>query len=257
MQNAGGPTLFEKFRRNTDPRIFALEALVVVYSFAAAAFHSDWPSVFGDPAALARLAIPVSAALFGLLLRNAYSDSERPPHATAVDVLVAFALAFLSQAVLFAFKPALMLPRWAPTQGGFLGLVLLAISRSLFPPGKKDAVSQPDIERTARWILGAYLAASALFGSIGLWLIFTGGPRTRVAGTFLAAGAIYLLYIHRSAAVRRASYWYYGSLLPAALVLLAGSSVYPHWIPLFILIAAELNHRAAANETTGFRRSHF
>src|SRR5205807_153669 len=108
--------------------------------FTAAAFHSDWPSITQDPWGLVRLAIPVTVGSCGLLLRNAYADPiDRPPHASGVDVMVVFALAFLSQAILWLLKPELALPRWAPTQGGFVGFSLLAACRSLFPSGRTQA----------------------------------------------------------------------------------------------------------------------
>jgi hypothetical protein len=75
----------EGIRSNTDKRIFLLQVLVVSYSFTAAAFRSDTPSIANDPGALARLAIPVAAAMFMLLLRDAFtSPAVRPPHASAV-----------------------------------------------------------------------------------------------------------------------------------------------------------------------------
>ena len=57
-----------RIRSNTEIRIFLLEAVVVIYSFTAAAFRSDWPSIPNDPAALPRLLgrFPQFAALFGL-----------------------------------------------------------------------------------------------------------------------------------------------------------------------------------------------
>ncbi len=137
------------------------------------------------------------------------------------------------------WKPTLMLPRWAPTQGGFLGVVLLAVVRSIFAPG----VMPGETDRYARWIMNAYLAAAALFASVGLWLVWAGALRIRIAACFLIVGAAYLVYVYRCADLRAVTYWYYGSLLPAVLILLEGAPVYPYWVPLFIVLVAELNAR--------------
>jgi len=269
-----------QIRSNTKARIFLLEALVVVYSFTAAAFRSDWPSISHDPGALGRLAIPAAAALFGLLLRDAYTGPDRPPHASVVDVIVAFALAFLSEMVLSVLKPELMLPRWAPTQGGFVGISLLVACRSLFPPCAKlgetaGPLSQLEIRwkaeelgKSIRYSAQAYFVISTLFSSIALWFILAGSPKARAASCLLLAGTVYLVYQIRERGwtattpytsldsyrrelhsqrgfLQSASYWYYGSLLPAVLLSLLGHPVYPYWIPLVVLVAAELNHREA------------
>jgi hypothetical protein len=227
--------------RNTEPRILLLEAAILVYSFTAVAFHSDRPSIAGDPWGLARLAIPVLAALSGLLLRNRYTEQPRAPHSTVIDVAVAFGFALAAQAALSAFKPDLALPRWAPTQGGLLGMILLAISRSLFPPGTTAlAVGFP---KSARWF---YLAAAAVFGLFALHPLFTGGARLRVAAAILLAGSVYLVCLIQrpDSLLRRTSYWYYGSLFPACALFLFESRVYEHLLLPLILMAAELNHRA-------------
>jgi hypothetical protein len=83
----------EGIRTNTDQRVFLLQALVVSYAFTAAAFRSDTPSIAPAPGALARLAIPVAAAMFGLLLRGAFTSSaDRSSHASAADSIVEPAL---------------------------------------------------------------------------------------------------------------------------------------------------------------------
>lgn len=281
--------VIDRIRRNTDTRIFLLEALVVVYSFTAAAFRSDWPSIHRDPGALVRLAIPASAALFGLMLRDALTGRvDRPPHASAVDATVAYALALLSELILSVLEPDLALPRWGPTQGGFVGISLLVASRSLFPPRAKlqlngRPICLPEIRgkagelgKRSSYSMRAYLATSALLGSIALYFILTGSPRARAASCIILAGTAYLVYqIHelgfpaaavstnasfnkcldsyrselqrQHAFLQRASYWFYGSLLPGVLLALLGSPVYPYWLPLVVLIAAELIHRAADN----------
>ena len=110
----------------------------LIYSLTAAAFHSNWPSIHHDPWGLMRLAIPASAAMFGLLPRDACTGSpDRPPPALAVDAITAFAFVALPGAMLALVKPDLVRARWAPTQGGFVGISLVVACRSMFPPGQQ------------------------------------------------------------------------------------------------------------------------
>jgi hypothetical protein len=200
-------------------------------------------------------------------------------------VIVAFALAFLSQVMLSVLKPDLVLPRWAPTQGGFVGISLVVASRSLFPPRAKLS---PDVSPISVVEIGwkaeelgkrigystkAYVATSVLFSLVALYFIVTGNPKTRAASCLLLAGTLYLVHQIREkdltaavptdaspnnsldsyrrelqgqrAFLQRVSYWYYGSLVPATILSLLGYPVYLYWLPLVVLIAAELNHRAA------------
>lgn len=261
-------------RDRIEPRVLLLEAAVVIYSFTAAAFRSDWPSIVDDTAGLVRLAIPVIAALGGLVLRDAFTDrANRPPHATAVDVMAAYGLAALAEAATFILKPELALPRWAPTQGGFIGMVLLALTRALLvspaqgesPLSAQEAVWRADqLRRKIAHIRRAYFGACVVFGSIALYGLLSGGLKARIASAWILAGTTYLVgrmttrearfdgsyreeLAGYQAFVRRASYWYYGSLLPGITLVLVGYPVYPYWLPLMVLIAAELNHREAEN----------
>jgi hypothetical protein len=128
--------IVSRIRENTRPRIFLLEAATVLYSFTASAFRSDWPSLRDDPAGLLRLAIPAVIVLIVLLFRDAYTvPGQRSQLAPAIDVIIAFAFARVSQTVFAAIAPELALPRWAPTQGTFVGWMFLAGLRAFFPPG--------------------------------------------------------------------------------------------------------------------------
>jgi len=74
-----------------------------------------------------------------------------------------------------------------------------------------------------------------------------GSLKTRAASGLLLAGTIYLFtQVHRSPECfsQRTSLWYYESLLPGVMLFLLGAPVYPYWLPLVVLIAAEWNHRA-------------
>lgn len=251
---------------NANLRVILLEALAIVYSLTAAAFHSDHPPVVDYPAGLLRLAIPAAAALAGLLLRDASSDpSHRPPHAAAVDLMVAVAFAALAELVLFVFKPELVLPRWAPTQGGYVGSSLVVICRALFRPDPTRAApdSAPEAAKNLLRSKRAYLAAANVVAGLAIWLIWTGDPKARIASALLLSGSLILIYrisritmSHfadapgeyiecRVTLLRQAGYWYYASVFPGVLILLAGSPVYPYWLALAVLIAAEWNHRSA------------
>lgn len=220
-------------------RIFLLEALVVLYSLTAAAFRSDKPSIATDARGLVRLAIPAAAALVGLGIRDRLARNKtRSPHDTVIDVLAAYGLTLLSQAALMALAPEWILPRWAPTQGGFVGIILT-----------------PKARRFQR-VCVASTAAAGVFGAY----LFTLGVRERVAGAFLLIGALYLaaLTARRDALTHTADedlralrrqlrgllVWCYASLLPALVLLLWGTMVYLYWAPLVILIFAELTHRS-------------
>ncbi len=251
-------------------RIFLLEALVVLYSLTAAAFRSDKPSIATDARGLVRLAIPAAAALVGLGIRDRLARNKtRSPHDTVIDVLAAYGLALLSQAALMALAPEWILPRWAPTQGGFVGIILLAICRSLFPPNSREVRSEPalladweleSLARRARRFKRVCVASTAAAGVLGAYLLTLGLVRARAAGTFLLVGALYLaaLTARRDALTHTADedlralrrqlrgllVWCYASLLPALVLLLWGTMVYLYWAPLVILIFAELTHRS-------------
>ena len=180
----GGQAVAEQLRRNTEIRVFLLEAYTVIYSFTASAFHTDRPSVFEDPLALVKIAIPASIVLTVLLVRNAWADSEgRSQLASTVDVSLAFGLVVLAQMALWAYLPALVLPRWRPTQGSWAAWLFLTELRTLFPPGSgipgnfRRDLKQPmyldeirwraeeigrEIRRRNMWVYGTAAAVSGL-----------------------------------------------------------------------------------------------
>jgi hypothetical protein len=264
-----------------EPRVFVLEALAVIYSFTAAAFSSDWLSISNDPGGLARLALPVATVLMLFLLRDAYADAlNRRPGAGAVDAIAAYGLVVLLQAILLALLPELALPRWAPTQGGLVGFWIVVACRSLFQPGadrlpKAGPLSAEEIRwkseeagRKGACRTTGYLAFCALFSILAVWAVLIGRHGARAAWGLTLGGNLALMYrifrqnftlssglgggfdayrcrLRRQHAVLQgAGYWYYGALFPGVLLLLKGSFVYLYWLPLVVLIAAELNHRA-------------
>jgi hypothetical protein len=262
-------------------RVFVLEGLAVIYSFTAAAFNSDWPSISHDPGGLARLALPAATVLIVFWLRDAYANYPNPhPAAAAIDAIAAYGLVFLLQAILLAFRPELALPRWAPTQGGLVGFWIVVACRSLFQPradrlqragllsAEENRWKSEEAGRKGARRTGGYLTLCALFSILGVWSSLTGGPVARAAWCLILVANLVFFYrilkqnftlsgglrdgfdayrrdLRRQHAVLQwAGYWYYGALLPGILLLLKGSFVYLYWLPLVVLIAAELNHRA-------------
>jgi hypothetical protein len=196
--------------RNTDARIFLLESCAVVYSFTASAFHTDTPSVTEDPLAILKLAIPTVVVLSVLMLRNAWTgDSERSQLASTVDVSLAFGLVALSQMELWRHFPALVLPRWRPTQGSWAAWLVLTELRTLFPP-RSAALRRAEPETGLRmcweeihwkaqelgrvrlrnnvWI--RVVAAAAVVGC-GACFLLTGKANVRFGAALIIAGALY------------------------------------------------------------------
>jgi hypothetical protein len=200
-----------QIRKNTEARIFLLEALTVFWSFTFAAFRPGQASFLDDPWVLLRMAIPATAALLVLLLRNAYASPEDAAQfASILDVIIALAFAFLSQPVLSGFSPELALPRWFPTQGGIVGPWFLLIVRALFPPRARrpqeatdmgQPASIPEIRWRAeefgkdvrRWNMAVSVAAAAL-AAFALRFALTGLPRARAGSGLILAGVVYVVY---------------------------------------------------------------
>ena len=252
-------------------RSFGLQVLVLAYSLTAGAFHSNPPSVVNEPAGLARLGIAIAAGILGLVALNRHSLArQRSPNSLLLDVVVIYGLIILSQVALAFLNPALRLPNWAPTQGGFLGFMLFAATRALFAaPQANDKdrwaesgneIEQERISQANRHRM-VYRIASAIAVTLsGLGLVLTPW-RGQIASALIMIGSIQLL--RRTfgptgipvgsadkvllAVLRSASGWYYLALLPASIVALLGSKVYLYWVPILILMFAEANQRAAAS----------
>jgi hypothetical protein len=200
-----------QIRKNTEARIFLLESLAVSWSFTFAALRPGQASILEDPWVLLRMAIPATAALFVLLLRNAYASPEDPAQfASSLDVVIAYALAFLTQPVLSRFRPEWALPHWFPTQGGIVGPSFLVFVRALFPPWARRPQDAPGVGQPAsileiRWQadefgreirrrnMAVYVAAAAL-AVLALRLVLTGLPRERAGSGLILAGAVYVVY---------------------------------------------------------------
>jgi len=199
-------------RSTSAVRIVLLEAYTVVYSFTAAAFHTDRPSVVEDPVAIVKLAIPAITVLAVLLLRNAWAgNEERSQLASTVDVSLAFGLVVLLQAGLWAYFPALVLPRWRPTQGSWAAWLFLTELRTMFPPHSSLRQTSPttklpmyleeirwraeelqrELRRRNRWL---YFVAAAILTVFGACFAQTGVATARIGSALIIAGTLYIVW---------------------------------------------------------------
>lgn len=133
--------LFRRIARNTDARICFLEVCGVAYVFTAGAFGAKIELLTGV-SDVPRLAIPMAAVMLVFLVRNASRRSKECDYAIAMaDIALAVTAAILSQVFLSILKPDWAMPRWAPTQGGFVGSMFVTVVRTLFPQGPDDRPS--------------------------------------------------------------------------------------------------------------------
>ena len=217
-----GSSVFAKIRRNSNARICFLEICGLVYVFIAGAFGSKLELLTGVPD-VPRLAIPVAAVMLVFLLRNAYRPSREHDYAIAMtDIALAMAAAILSQVLLSFLKPDWAMPRWAPTQGGFVGTMFVTVVRSLFPQGPQDrpgsrisnhSLAQDEIQ----WMAAEFrnhvrrrnisaVIVSLIVSAASSWVFaHTGMLRIRIAcsGIVLFALAIVLRLVTMEAAQAR------------------------------------------------------
>ncbi len=127
-----------RIRRTSDLRLLAMYAIVLYFSFYAAAWF-EVQSLLYEPWGLARLAIPWAFGLLALALEEAYA---KPGETSVVRLLrgpiIALSAAFLSQAALWASGSHLALPLAIVLRGGASGLVWILVIRSSFPPSKSQ-----------------------------------------------------------------------------------------------------------------------
>ncbi|MBC7928841.1 MAG: hypothetical protein H7039_24625 [Bryobacteraceae bacterium] len=261
-------------------RSLVLQTLVLTYSMTAGAFQSNPPSVTSEPEGLARLGIAVAAGMLGLLVRDRVArQNERSANFLAVDLIVIYGLAILSQVLLAFLSPELVLPRWAPTQGGFVGFVLFAATRALFsaqpaavggPLSEMDGGMSRELVDEGNLYGRVYGIAVSLALTVGLLGLFTNSLRIQIAAVLIVTGSVRLLWRMFSGqaktattaseqrlttcieTLRGATAWYYLALFPASIIALFGSRVYLYWVPLVILMFAEANQRAAASVKSGW-----
>lgn len=255
-----------------------LQTVVLGYSLIAGAFHSNPPSLAGETEGLVRLAVAVAAGMLALAARSrGLPVRELSPRALVLDLVAVYGGVFLSQALLGRLAPTLSLPGWAPTQGGYVGAMLFAATRALFAYSADADEPDPTSAGTSatEWATASHrnrtrygIAGTAAL-AVSLAGLAAASGQLRTASSLVAIGSAYLLARlfltrvpreeapaafcpSRSEETRKAAaMWYYAALLPASLVALWGSKIYPYWIPIVILLFAEANHRTRATASMG------
>jgi len=120
--------------RTTSTRLLVAEAAALFLAFLTAAAQFALPQL-SQPSMLRQVTVPALVALVAIVLRDAYTEPQgRPPQAVAVDAGFGIAFALVSQAVLAAIQPNLVLPRLVAIAGGGFGLLLLSAVRMASPP---------------------------------------------------------------------------------------------------------------------------
>jgi hypothetical protein len=151
--------IVSRIRRTADPQVLLIQALVLYLSFLGVTWFSD-RALLGERGGLIRLAIPVVAAIAGLLLDDAYA---KPGPRTATNLargpVFGLLLALLSQEALWMKKSDWALPQWVATYGCLLGLLLSSGIRMLFPPISSQLLG---INAPAAWLKGAGASSESL-----------------------------------------------------------------------------------------------
>lgn len=204
-------TVAARIRKNTEARVFLLEALAVFWSFTFAAFRPGQASWLDDPWVLLRAAIPAAAAMATLLLRDTQASADDAVQwASTLDVLLAYAAAFLTQPVVHLVWPWLALPRWAPTEGGIVGPLFLMFVRALFPPRARRSEDEagtgpPASVAEIRWRVEEFAreirvrnmvlcAAAAVLALVAVRFVLTGAGRTRASFGITLLGLAYAVW---------------------------------------------------------------
>lgn len=247
--------------------------------FIAGAFGSKLELLTGA-SDVPKLVIPTAAVMLVFLLRNAYRRAKESDYATAViDVVLAMTAAVLSQILLTYVIPDWAMPRWAPTQGGYVGSLFVTLVRTLFPQGPKGQTASSNrsyAQDEIQWLASEFMkqvskrnAASLILSSIAVVASSWGFAQTEtlrlriaLSGIILFALAIFLgsitigtsnaTFVQSSPQVFKTElkrqhrflkwvfYGYIGVLLPATVVFLIGTHVYEFVVIVYMLLFAEL-----------------
>lgn len=239
-------------------RGFALQVGALTYSLTAGAFYSNPPSAVNEPEGFARLGIAVGAGVLALAIRSrAARRRELSPTTLLIDFILAYGCVIVSQVILGWLRPSLVLPNWAPTQGGYVGCMLFMATRAMLAFHTNGDDFLPEWDKTCRRYRMLYGIAGVAALTLGLaGLTAVPARAARIASGLLTIGSAYLTFLVArglidqsigscKAILRGAAVWYYGALFPASLVALFGSKVYLYWVPLVILLFAEANQRAS------------
>jgi hypothetical protein len=127
-----------RIRRTSDLSLLAMYAIVLYFSFFAAAWFEVQPLVY-ERWGLSRLAIPWAFGLLALVLEDAYAKRGVPFVVRLLrGPIIALSAAFLSQAALWASGSHLTLPLAIVVRGGASALVWILVIRSSFQPPSKS-----------------------------------------------------------------------------------------------------------------------
>jgi hypothetical protein len=131
-----GPVIIGRIRRTTDFQVCLIEIFVVYLSFSAAAWWIGQSAFLYDHSGFARLVIPTTVIVIGLLLCNAYADPEKHPSLIrpVLQTAGSIALAFFGQAVIFDTSPNFVVPLAVMLYGSCTSFVLVSTLRMIFPP---------------------------------------------------------------------------------------------------------------------------
>jgi hypothetical protein len=132
------PVIVSTIRRTTDFNVLTMEALAIYASYSTAAWYLRQRVFLYEDLGFARLAIPTTLAVVGLLLSNAYSDlAKQSPAKAVMQSGGSLALAFLGQAALFDTVRGLAVPFPVMAFGSCAAFVLVSTLRMMFPPMEK------------------------------------------------------------------------------------------------------------------------
>ena len=129
-----GPVIVSRIRRTTDLQVFVIEGFALYLSFSTVAWYLRQNAFLYDGAGFARLAVPTTLAIIGLLLCNAYSDPRRVSFVKAImQSAGSISVAFLGQALLFDTWSTLAVPFPVMLYGSLISFAIICPLRMLFP----------------------------------------------------------------------------------------------------------------------------
>lgn len=253
----------------------------MVYSFTAGAFGAKL-DLLRSAADLPRLLIPVTVVVAVFLLRNRRRHSGEVDYRSSfVDIILAGAATIFSQLALSHFVPEFAMPQWAPTQGGMVGWMFLAVVGTLFQSGQQDLglsaweLSTDEIrwksDELASEIRIGHLTGS-IVGLISLAACGVGFAQTEDIQTQAGFSAILLFIMfllgelilqnvwddpgewrafhaaklqRHGLFLRRVWFGLVGLVVPGCALILVGSTVYPFVVIIYLLLFAEFVLRKA------------
>ncbi len=142
-----GPVIVSRIRRTADLQVFLMETFAVYLSFTLAAWWLGQRAFLFDHNGFARLAIPTTVTVVGLLLSNAYANPKKPRSwkEPILESARSLSLGLFGQAAIFDSRPSFAVPFGIMAYGSCLSLVLVSSMRMLFPPilDKRDRLHRP------------------------------------------------------------------------------------------------------------------